>query len=946
MTPVQFKFIPFTRTIIGELLQNTDSDNSLYIFPTEAGKRAAIREFQNRWTFLNIQFLTMEELKDTLFLSDKPLLKEEKRTLAFYVSLSEPDKAFFKIGNYFQSIELAHHFFALWEEFNEELLPDDPDRHNLQNADADLLGWQALTFERIKSMKNNYRAFIDSRGFDDALFLYQLQHLDSSLLGSFRAVHFVNQFYYTHLERAIIDRLCADGKSVTLYYQLNEHLVDKETLGIRDFSLRELGPGRTERIDIFECRNDFNMLRALVHQVHVGGVRHVVNFSAARDPYARYLSPARFNLGRTRSFTTTTIFRFLQYGHTLLSGLIFEPERRSLLIPIQALYDAFLEASFSAYFCPDGPGAVIDSLADLLARENKFIDLDGDFFISHKKARSKELLSLLNFIKRLLAIDSISAFINFIDDDSGIQINAILNENEKNTTTIRETFYRALADFYAIEKIDIVADWRALLTNHRLPAQVQTSAGVLQLFLDYLKSRTLRIHTAAAEQPRVEFVDLQDSRNLSYNAVAVMNVVEKEIPHPRQTPFLFTEKQRQALGLKTYDDIKLREKYYFLRLVLTTPRVTLITQKNIEQNIDVSSFVEEIRLFCNPDIFNTIPMEADEYRDVFNLLLSSDQRYLAPTNRALDDNFYRFDFQVERDFPQRQLNLSYYSLSNLLNNAFTFFIKNVIRLDERPKESNMDYSPMLIGNMAHDCLNQLWRDILQDHVLSPSINFADVPLERISKTLRSILKHDRFYYASPHNHAQVYFEEITLPRIESGVLQFFQFLHRLGFSGKPLDIYPEKDEIMQRDDYIPYIVSDKINFSINIGGRADLRIEAKDKSFNTIFDYKTGGFKREQLVLYELYYYLNERPELLERVSSFFYQVLDGQGKELRDFSSRTDKAEIIATFEADIREKLNALWKTGYELPEKKAGLNDMDTISRSDLFVTVYKPSKNSLF
>lgn len=943
---MQFKFIPFSRTIISELLQGAESNNALYIFPTEAGKRAAIREFQNKWSFQNIQFLTMEELKDSLFLTDKPLLKEEKRTLAFYAALLAQDKSFFKVGNYFQSIELAHNFFDLWEEFNEELLPETLDHERLQHWDAELLSWQNLTFERLNSIRTNYRHFIEQRDFDDVIFSYQLKNLDVSLFDSFQSVHFVNQFYYTHLEREIIDRFCEQDKTVTLYYQLDENLVDKETLNIHDFTLKALGPGRNEHIDIVECSNEFNMLRGLVQQVHTQNVRHVVNFSATHDPYARYLSPARFNLGRTQNLASTSVFQFFQQCHVLLSSLIFEPERGMHLLPIQALYDVFLETTIADYFCPAGHEKVVDALAYLMSQDDKFIDLDGDFFISHKRAKSDELVALIKFIKKLKSINSISAFINFIDVDSGIRINDILTETEKTTTNIRETFYRALADFNAIEKIGIIEDWQSLFTNHRLPAGVQTSAGIFQLFLDYLKSRSIRINTAPVDQPRVEFIDLQDSRNLSYTNVAVMNVVEKEIPHPRQTPFLFTEKQRQALGLKTYEDIKLREKYYFLRLVLTTPRVSILTQKNIEQNIDVSSFVEEIRLFYQRDKTSLQKINTDEYRPVFDIILSPNKNYSAPTRRMLDENFYRFDFELGRDFPQRVLNLSYYLLSSLLSNAFTFYIKKVARIDERPKESNMEYSPMLIGNIAHECLNQLWRDILDEHILSPSINFAEISPELVKKTLRSILKRDRFYYASPHNHAQVYFEEILMPRIERGIQQFFILLDRLGLSNKPLDILPEQEGLMMREEYIPYIVSENVDFTINIGGRADLRIEAKDKSFNYIFDYKTGGSNREQLILYELYYYLKEQPELIDQVFSFFYHVLDGEGKELRDFSSRTPKAMVIEKFQAEVREQMNAIWKTGFGLPEKKAKLDDMVDMSRSDLYTTVFKPSHNSLF
>ena len=94
----------------------------------------------------------MEEMKELLFISDKPLLKEEKRTLAFYASLTEKDKEFFRINNYFQSIELAQHFFDLWEEFNDELVNENINKERFETYNAELLGWQKKTFDKLKSI--------------------------------------------------------------------------------------------------------------------------------------------------------------------------------------------------------------------------------------------------------------------------------------------------------------------------------------------------------------------------------------------------------------------------------------------------------------------------------------------------------------------------------------------------------------------------------------------------------------------------------------------------------------------------------------------------------------------------------------------------------------------------------------------------------------------------
>ena len=945
MNKVQFVHIPFTQNLIHALLKK-GSDNALYIFPTKAGKRAAIREFQNHWNFQNIQFLTMEELKELLIESNEPILKEEKRSLAFYASLTAADKQFFKINNYFQAIEPALHFFELWEEFNEELL-DDINHNRLKNGNADMLSWQQDVYDKLKDIKENYREFIQRHGFSDNIFLSNIHHFKFNHFSSFQSIHFINQFYYTALERKIIHNFAENGVTTVLYYQLPPGFVDPDTLAIKPFTIRDLGRGRTEQINIIECKNEFTMLCGLLEQVHEQKVHSVVNFSPSRTPYSRFLSPQYFNLGTSKSLIDTSIFQFLQTLHNLLKDILYEPSRRLLLVPIQSMLDAILNPHFSAYLIEDETEPhqfVVDYLYDLIGQEYKFIDIEGTFF--HARQRKDAVIHLqhvLKFIHSFLNINSIGSFVDKIDVKEGIRVDAVLTEQEKKATNLREIFYRVLADFARLEQIGLIENWHTLFTHTSLSTRTQTPAGLLRLFLDYLKSRSIQYSMIPADSPRVDFIDLQDTRNIYYKNVAIMNVIEKEIPHSRQTPFLFTERQRQLLGLKTYEDIKLREKYYFMRLVQTSPYVSLLTQKNIEQNIELSSFVEEIRLYFSKNKINMSRISEKNYAVFYKALLHSKTDYHISEAGPNTSEFYTIPLQLERDFPQNCITLSYYSLVYLFGNAFTYYLKKVIRMEEKSKNVSTDYSPLLIGNIVHDCLNHIWKDMLDQYQIGAvEIDFTQIPDDLLDKALNRILRADRFYYASPHNHAQIYFQEILVPRIKAGLVQFFHYLNRIGLSNTPLEILPEKEDMMMRDEHITYIKSENKNFSIDISGRADLRIESADKSHFYIFDYKTGGYNKEQLILYELYYYLIRQTARQEDISSYFYQVLNAEGKELREFNRRKSKKEIIGEFDQKVQDQVNEFWKNGFALPEKKYMLDDMGEISRKDLYLTKYLPLK----
>jgi len=946
----QVKYIPFTSNMISAVFSadRGETESAVYVFPTEAAKRAAVREYQNRWAFEAIQFLTMEELKQQLFAGERPLLREEKRTLAFFASLTAKDRQFFKISNYFQSIEPAHDFFDLWEEFNEELVAADSVVERLEAAGYELLNWQHEMWKRLRRIKDNYQRFIEDKGFDDILFAGRPEKMSLTLLHEFSTVYFVNQFYYTNLEKKIIEQLEQAGKKVILYYQLPQELVNEDNLSIRPFTFADLGPGVTQSLHIVECRSEFAMLRAMIKAIDAGKARQVINFSERANPRSRLLAQARFNVGGSAPLSSSSIYKFLASLHTIIENIVYEPTRKKLLVPLPAMLNAFLDVNFATALMPEldlDDKEIAHSFYELMDRDYRFADLDGDFIaVMRRNKAAPALQTMLAFLNKVLTITSIDDLVDLIDAPGGIVVNHILSEKEIRFSNVRETFYRALSDFDSLGRLNFVEHWADIFENRRAP-QTCTAAGLLRLFLDYLKPRYYRLNTRAPETPRVEFTSLQDTRNLALQKVIVFNVVEREIPHARQTPFLFTDRQRKALGLKIYEDVRLREKYYLHRLVLTTPQVTLLTQKNIEENIDVSSFIEEIRLRLSSGMLQESVVDYEDYRGAYEQVLQRRQDYRVDPRRALVLDFYLMPLDKTRDFPDHSLDLTFYALANLLNNSFVFYIKNMIRLQEKTKCVDADFTAKLIGNIVHEGLNNVWRDYLPEQGTPPHrLIFKEIPESLIVAALRKTLATDRFYFSLPHNYADIYFREIMLPRIVDGIKRFFVYLDRIGLESKAVHIYPEKDEPMLRQAYIPFIKSEKIDFTVNIGGRADLRIEADDASQYCIFDYKTGGSKKEQLMLYELYYYLIENLAPPERVFSYFYQILDAEGKELREFSSRSSKAEQIEQFTENVKNAVRDLWRNGFALPEQKTALEDMKDISRADLFQSAYKPYVNS--
>ena len=106
----------------------SDRKKSIELFEkaNESGKSGEIENnYENEVVVLsglsekqNI-FIFMNELKEKLFYQDKVVLKEEKEQILFYEILDEYEKNFFKIKNYFDSIDIASSFLNFYKELKD-----------------------------------------------------------------------------------------------------------------------------------------------------------------------------------------------------------------------------------------------------------------------------------------------------------------------------------------------------------------------------------------------------------------------------------------------------------------------------------------------------------------------------------------------------------------------------------------------------------------------------------------------------------------------------------------------------------------------------------------------------------------------------------------------------------------------------------------------------------
>ena len=407
---IDFCFCSLKENLIQKVFSEQTLENTAFIFPTERSKRYAIREFQEKWQFSDTVILTMEELKERLFFSDRPLLREEKRTLSFFNSLETEDVKKFKINNYFQSIELANNFFDLFQEFNEELFGRELTRDFFSSFEAEFYDWQFETYQYLLKIKGQYRQFCHSRGFDDVIFTYKPENLNMDSLVDFDRIIFVNQFYYTNLEKKIIERLSDSWKAISVYFQVPEELVKTEDLTVRDFSLQDFREYRTEKVHIATCKSDFSMMIHLCEKMEHKPMQAVVDAAPSQQAILRLFDAGKFRLSGAKDFTHTSIYSFFSILLEFLDNMIWDSDRKQYLLPLQNILNAVLSNSFWRYFSRDKNRQsfekereiLLTQLYKLVEKDYKYLDLDGKFLQLFPKNRLKFYLQdLLKLLKSL-----------------------------------------------------------------------------------------------------------------------------------------------------------------------------------------------------------------------------------------------------------------------------------------------------------------------------------------------------------------------------------------------------------------------------------------------------------------------------------------------------------------------------------------------------------------
>ena len=944
--------IPFSEDLINAALAQA-ADQATLVFPTKVSASRARQRWLADWHLEDCEFLAMNELKDSLLLPEQPAISDDKRLLTLYRSLSEADREYFHINGYFDIVDWGGHFFQFFEELCDEgvdsqILRDLPGR-----AQMTLLNWQEDYLRRVLEIRGRYQAILEALACSDPIFTWNAANLRVPFSG--KRVIFVNQYYYSRLEKALLAALEQAGNEVLALVQapegenqdLDPPRIDLASLEAADYQLREL--------EIVECENAEQMVLAFLanhpQPAEEQGGAVIVDSHFNQAHYRDIFDPARFSRPRSESIVGSSVYQLLRVFQQHLEAMRATLEEAFL--PLRLILDACAQEGFLRYhgLTAADKASLLEELEYMLQKDILYVDRDLQLLNKLYRKQGFPLLSGIlpkhfAILAQLSGIARPNDLIKLVDIPEGLRIQDLCREEELLHSDILEVFYERLSNFASLENLALVTNWEALFGCEG----VSLAAAILQLFLESLGSGKFSFHQALVANPRVEVSNLLDLRNLQHQSVYFFHAIEGEIPSNPNPVWLLNETQRARLGLKSYPDLRERERYYFLRTVLTSRRCVIFSYRDQEKDIEPGSFVTELAQAMADGALPEITRDGQGTKismlapRVSKLYLAGFQTRSAPEAQlpglgdpsvcGLDpspDDFFTLPCDPAKDFgADARIHTGYYGLAWFKKNPFAWYLEHLRKLPElelRPRET---LTRRLFGSIMHSFLSAVLLPLARSGADLPRLKQAFTDTEGLAAELSKILNDpDQLYlYKIPQNYNHEFLVSIISENLVESIREFyFEFLEpRL--KGISFQLIPE-EEFMTREESegreLVQVLHAGRACSIWIHGKADLRVECPE--FNYIVDFKTGNGDDEQLIFYEWLYYLLDEAWSGKELRSQFWLVFKREtgGRKITD-KRRQDWRESLGDVLANCLEH-------GFALGKKAGDRELLARITRADL-------------
>lgn len=915
---------------------------SILVFPTRIAATKASAIFCRTWDLEERLFLSVEDLREYLILPESPVLTDEKRLLCLYLVMGEEQREFFHILNYSDIVDWGKRFFDFFEELAEECVDAESLAELNESGTFHLQQWQEIYLDRILEIRSAYRSYITALGYTDKIFYLAEAGIRIPWTG--KQICYVNQYYYSALERAQLKALEEAGNEVILLTH-GVQFADLQSLKMQDFDL--LGSWNKlpvkPRLEIVETADETQMVLAFLEwkQANTSAKGIIIDSGYQQRSYSRYFQGKGISLPTNYPFCESGVFQMLEFIYRSLHSVLASGG----YLPVKLLANFLSCSFFIRYFLHSNTRAETDVLAHEALNEMTgflqadYLYVDEALFESRPDSPLKRIvIGFYGLLNSFSKVSSIAELTELLDGNDGLDLHRLMTEFELNCTNLEEIFWERMANFLAIEQLNLVKTWQQIFPVTEL------GQSLLELLLSYLKTARISYNPENRESPNWEVGNLLDSRNRSFETVAVLQMVEGTLPSAPTPVWLFNEAQRAKLGLKTYTDIRNWERYYFYRLLLTSRHAICYSYSNPERDIGASSFIGELIQLLEPEMaepeFLSRPGICLQQLYDFNFrspILTNEERNIGYYGKKQAGDFFIIPSEPQRDFKKKTICIGASGLIQLLKNPFLWFVEYHSKLQKLDWEADETIGGKLFGNIMHAYFASTFGDLKGHHSSLERLHkvFGDEP--RLESELQKLITSPKMRYQIPKNYNAEFLGVIISRKLAESLNSFYTGWLANRLAGRSFVLIPE-EESMTVDEltYKPLgmVKLQNEEYRLAVRGKADLRLELENEAL--IIDFKTGGHDKRQLSIYEWFYYLQDEAMPLSGLSSLFWSILDNKPTE----GYKPDKREKV---KAEILDGFLECLQSGYGLGKRVADRTRARQITRADLFVAGLEEAEN---
>ena len=868
------------------------NEENLYVFENSSSffeiKREYLKTYQN--IFSNFKLLNSYDFYEKLFETDKIVIKEEKQVVLFYNSLNNSIKKNLKIKNYYDAIDIAYNFYALFSEMQE---------YKVDYSDKEKIGlekWQEKTFDTLIKINKNIEKKVQEKGLILPYMLRKKENISDAFIKKYKKICFINKVKFTPFEEEMIEILESKGIEVENKLQLGKNDFDEKKLQIKDsFSLpekEEFERNFNVNIKIHEYENKFAQLLGMIKKLSSGNVSeedennckiydlqgNIENNEA--DYHLLNQSKIKYNLEITMQ--KTKIYKVLEFLYNILESVRVihkENGKKFYMFKVKEMYSAYKSDNFLSTFGLGKTYHFFQSFANenykYISKEqlNKFVEENED---GKKFLYENEVKILMKFMEELEKILNFSTLKDFED-----YLSELFNKNDIEGSNVRDKYFEALSEMRVLEEFDFDDLWEGFFGKN-------ISASLLKLFLKYLDKKAISLDLEKISEEDAEQYSINDFSSISETSkknLIFLNL-QDTFPEVRVNNFLFSKIQREKIGLPVSEEEKKIENFKLINNILNAENVYLSYIKNIDENKDCSGIVEEIRLKYGKEVIKNEILEKDELEFV--------KRYFTEDKWEKRKIVKFIKSKLKKDLESlkdARLNLGYYSFEKMEKFEYGYYLENMIGKTEI-EEIDEKISPLMFGSIIHS----VYEKIVKENKEKIESFEYDSDIDEIKKILNEVLG---FYeYKMPQEFIKFY-REISFEEIAKSVKNFFRQLKEEMLSQSEIEIYSEEKVRLDKEK--------NIYKNVYINGRIDLYIKtAMEKIF---VDYKSGKLEKEIKV------------ENAQRQLDYYAIMLEeNDGKEIKKWIVDTWNGEIIkderdssSLTEDDIKNVLKRYYENEY---------------------------------